>query len=46
MVGYRAHYDAAAKAYNNYLQVHQAELAKMGSKYNTLRPLPLFELSH
>ncbi|MGI4862719.1 MAG: hypothetical protein ACRYFZ_02265 [Janthinobacterium lividum] len=46
IVSYRAHYDAAAKAYNNYLQVHQAELAKMGNKYNSLRPLPLFELSH
>jgi hypothetical protein len=46
VVGYRAHYDAAAKAYNNYLLLHQAELAKMGNKYNTLRPLPLFELSH
>lgn len=46
VVGYRAHYDAAAKAYNAYLQLHQAELAKMGSKYDSLRPLPLFELSH
>jgi len=45
IVSYRAHYDAAAKAYNNYLQVHQAELAKMGGKYAHLRPLPLFELS-
>jgi hypothetical protein len=46
VVSYRAHYDAAAKAYNNYLRLHQAELAKMGSKYDSLRPLPLFELSH
>jgi hypothetical protein len=46
VVSYRAHYDAAAKAYNNYLRLHQEELAKMGSKYDSLRPLPLFELSH
>jgi hypothetical protein len=46
VVGYRAHYDAAAKAYNNYLQVHQQELNKMGGKYANLQPLPLFELSH
>ena len=45
VVSYRAHYDAAAKAYNNYLQVHQQELAKMGGKYANLQPLPLFELS-
>ena len=46
IVSYRAHYDAAAKAYNNYLHLHQAELAKMGSKYTGLRALPLFELSN
>lgn len=45
IVSYRAHYDAAAKAYNAYLLLHQAELAKMGGKYVHLRPLPLFELS-
>jgi hypothetical protein len=45
VVSYRAHYDAAAKAYNAYLLLHQAELAKMGGKYAHLRPLPLFELS-
>lgn len=44
VVNYRANYDAAAKVYNAYLQVHQAELAKMGGKYAHLRPLPLFEL--
>jgi hypothetical protein len=46
VVSYRAHYDAAAKAYNNYLQVHGEELQKMGGKYAGLQPLPLFELSH
>jgi hypothetical protein len=46
VVSYRAHYDAAAKAYNAYLRVHQAELAQMGDQYARLRPLPLFELSH
>ena len=45
VVSYRAHYDAAAKAYNNYLRLHQAELAQMGDQYARLRPLPLFELS-
>lgn len=45
VVGYRAHYDAAAKAYNNYLQVHGAELTKMGGKYANLPPLPLFEIA-
>jgi hypothetical protein len=44
VVGYRAHYDAAAKAYNAYLQVHQTELPKLGNKYAGLQPLPLFEL--
>ncbi|RYY18171.1 MAG: hypothetical protein EOO36_08760 [Cytophagaceae bacterium] len=45
IVSYRAHYDAAAKAYNAYLRLHQAELAKLSSNYRQLRPLPLFELS-
>jgi hypothetical protein len=45
VVSYRAHYDAAAKAYNAYLRLHQAELAKIGDQYARLRPLPLFELS-
>ena len=45
VVSYRAYYDAAAKAYNAYLQVHRAELAKMGGDYAKLRPLPLFEIS-
>ncbi|GAB3634840.1 hypothetical protein GCM10027422_04300 [Hymenobacter arcticus] len=44
VVGYRAHYDAAAKAYNAYLQVHREELPKLGSKYADLQPFPLFEL--
>ena len=46
VVAYRAHYDVAAKAYNAYLQVHGPELAKLGGKYASLPPLPLFELSH
>ena len=45
VVNYRVHYDAAAKAYNAYLRLHQAELAQMGDKYARLRPLPLFEIS-
>jgi hypothetical protein len=45
VLGYRARYDATAKAYNNYLHVHRAEFDKMGDKYARLQPLPLFELS-
>lgn len=45
VLGYRAHYDRAAKAHNSYLQVHGEELQKMGGKYANLQPLPLFELS-
>jgi len=45
VVGYRAHYDAAAKTYNNYLQVHGEELNKIGGKYANLQPLPLFEIA-
>ena len=45
VLGYRAHYDRAAKAYNNYLQVHAEELRKQGGKYANLQPLPLFELA-
>ncbi|WP_151088988.1 hypothetical protein [Hymenobacter baengnokdamensis] len=44
VVSYRAHYDAAAKAYNNYLLVHHDELNKLGGNYADLKPLPLFEL--
>jgi len=45
VVGYRVQYDRAAKTYNNYLQLHQAELQSLGGKYAELQPLPLFELS-
>jgi hypothetical protein len=45
VVGYRAHYDRAAKAYNAYLQVHRDELQKLGGKYADSQPLPLFEIS-
>jgi septal ring factor EnvC (AmiA/AmiB activator) len=45
VIGYRAHYDRAAKAYNAYLQVHAEELNKLGGKYAGLQPLPLFEIS-
>lgn len=46
VVSYRAHYDAAAKAYNAYLKVHHDELPRLGRKYAALQPLPLFELSN
>jgi hypothetical protein len=45
VVAYRSHYDRAAKAYNNYLQVHGEELNKLGGKYAGLQPLPLFEIA-
>ena len=45
VVSYRAHYDAAAKAYNNYLHLHGEELQKMGGKYANLPRLPLFEIA-
>lgn len=46
VLSYRSHYDAAAKAYNAYLRLHQAEFASIGGKYAGLQPLPLFELSN
>lgn len=44
VVGYRVKYDQAAKKFNNYIQLHQAELQSLGGKYKQLAPLPLFEL--
>ncbi|TGE28093.1 hypothetical protein [Hymenobacter metallicola] len=44
VVGYRVNYDRAAKQFNNYLQLHQETLGKLGGKYGKLQPLPLFEL--
>ncbi|WP_331143924.1 hypothetical protein [Hymenobacter sp.] len=44
VVGYRVKYDQAAKRFNNYIQLHQAELQSLGGKYKQLTPLPLFEL--
>lgn len=46
VVGYRVQYDRAAKQFNNYLQLHQAELQSLGGKYKQLTPLPLFELAN
>jgi hypothetical protein len=45
VVRYRARYDRAAKTYNAYLQVHGEELPKLGSGYQGLQPLPLFEVN-
>ena len=45
VVRYRARYDGAAKAYNTYLQLHQAELAPLGGAEARAQPLPLFEVS-
>lgn len=44
VVGFRVQYDDAAKRYNNYLQLHQAELQSLGGKYAQLKPLPLFTI--
>ncbi|TGE23850.1 hypothetical protein E5K00_01140 [Hymenobacter aquaticus] len=44
VVGYRLRYDQAAKQFNNYLQLHQEALSKLGGKYKQLQQLPLFEL--
>lgn len=46
VLSHRSHYDTAAKAYNAYLRLHQAEFTSMGGKYASLQPLPLFELSN
>ncbi|RFP63773.1 hypothetical protein D0N36_17745 [Hymenobacter lapidiphilus] len=44
LVGFRSRYDQAAMRFNNYLQLHQAEIQQLGSKYAQLQPLPLFTL--
>ena len=44
VVGFRVQYDRAAKQYNDYLRLHQAELQAPGSKHAGVQPLPLFEL--
>ena len=44
VAGYRVQYDRAAKQFNNYLQLHQADLQSLSGKYKQLAPLPLFEL--
>ncbi|WP_139920765.1 hypothetical protein [Hymenobacter sp. DG01] len=44
LVNFRIRYDQAASRFNNYLQVHTAELEQLGGKYSKLRPLPLFTL--
>ena len=44
VVGFRVQYDDAAKRYNNYLQLHAAELESLGGKYAGLKPLPLFTI--
>jgi len=44
VVSDRIEYDRAAKSYNDYLQLHQAELQGLGGKYANLKPLPLFTI--
>ena len=46
VVGFRVQYDRAAKQYNEYLRLHQAELQSLGGKYAEVNPLPLFELQN
>ena len=43
VVAFRVQYDRAARQYNTYLQLHQAEVQSLGGKYAELKPLPLFE---
>ena len=42
VVGFRVQYDRAARQYNDYLKLHQAELESLGGRYATVKPLPLF----
>ena len=42
VVTFRVQYDRAARQYNDYLQLHQAELESLGGKYARVKPLPLF----
>lgn len=44
VAGFRIQYDRAAKQYNTYLALHQADVAHFGGKYPAPVPLPLFEL--
>jgi len=44
VVAFRVQYDRAARQYNNYLQLHQAELQSLGGKYAAQKPLPLFTI--
>ena len=42
VVGFRVQYDRAARQYNDYLKLHQAELESLGGKYSALKPFPIF----
>ena len=42
VVSFRVQYDRAARQYNDYLKLHQAELQSLGGKYAGVKPLPLF----
>lgn len=44
VVGFRVQYDAAAKQYNTYLDLHRADVAHFGGKYPAPQPLPLFTI--
>lgn len=44
VVGLRVQYDRAAKQYNDYLKLHQAELQSLGGQYAGVKPLPLFTI--
>lgn len=44
VAGFRVQYDRAAKQYNAYLALHQADVAHFGGKYPVPQPLSLFEL--
>ena len=38
----RAHYDKAAKNYNQYLKVYREQIQKLGPPYSELKPVPTF----
>ena len=44
VVGFRLQYDRAARQYNDYLKLHQAELQSLGGKYAEFKKLPLFTI--
>jgi type IV pilus biogenesis protein CpaD/CtpE len=42
VVPFRLQYNQAARQYNDYLKLHQAEVQSLGGKYAEAKPFPLF----